>query len=206
LIDLANLVVKNFAVCSSPITRWSDLAFVFWKFAGIKHKLLVMRKTVLALVFAAVSCIVISASPVEPAPAIGTKIKKEWTKAGKGQLCMTHPAQLDPCFEHVFDGVQYKVAYNGQTRRVSYLSTSDSKFRTTDGLQVGSEIRVTEATVHAMPGWVVWGPTTSDGWRPIIGGFNGEVKLKDATLLKLWGQPGSGEGIAIIQGFSRGRL
>jgi hypothetical protein len=182
-----------------------DLAFVFWKFAGIEHKLLVMRKTVLALVFTAVSCIVVFAASHEPVPAIGAKIKKEGIKASKGQLCMTHPAQLDPCFEHVFDGVQYKVAYNGQTRRVSYLSTSDSKFRTADGLQVGSEFRVTEDKVKAMPGWEVWGPTTSDGWRPIIG-FNAEVKLKDGTLLKLNTNDGSGEGIAIIQGFSQGRL
>jgi hypothetical protein len=163
-----------------------------------------MRKTVLALVFTTVSCIVVSAA-LEPVPAIGAKIKREWIKAGKS-LCMTHAAQIDPCFEHVFDGVQYKVAYNGQTHRVSYLSTSDSKFRTVDGLHVGSEIRVAEDKVYAIPGWEAWGPTTSDGWRPIIG-FNSEIKLKDDTLLNLSGRiDGNREGIAIIQGFSRGRL
>jgi hypothetical protein len=165
-----------------------------------------VRNTIVLITLTILGCVVLSGAAPEPMPTIGTKVKKSWKKASKGQLCMTHAAQLDPCFDGVFDSVEYKVAYSEQTKRVSYVSTSDKRFRTADGLRVGNEIRVTEENVRAVPGWEIWAPTTSDGWRPIIG-FNAEVNLRDGTLLNIRGKrDGSKEGMATVQAFSRGRL
>ncbi|MDT8068765.1 MAG: hypothetical protein ROO76_11445 [Terriglobia bacterium] len=120
------------------------------------------------------------------------------------RLCMTHPAQLDPCFEHAFDGVLYTVAYDAQSKRVTYIYTKDRSFRTADGLKMGDEIAVSEKTVNAIPYWEIFGPSGSDGWKPIIG-FNGEVKLQDGSVLNLWGKKnGSSTGVATIEGFAKG--
>jgi len=117
---------------------------------------------------------------------------------------VTHPAQIDPCVERYFDGVRYTVAFSKETKRITYLCTEDEKFRTADGLRVGSEIAVSEEDVRAWPGWEIHGPTTSDGWRPLIG-WNLEVKLKDGSVLKLGGtHDGSSSGTAIVEAFVKG--
>jgi hypothetical protein len=102
-------------------------------------------------------------------PAIGAKFSKKWEVPAEPTLCMTHPAQMDPCVDRVFGGVKYQVAYSQATHLVSYLYTSDEKFRTMDGLKVGDLIPVTPETVRALPGWQIFAPTTPDGWRPIVG-------------------------------------
>jgi hypothetical protein len=118
---------------------------------------------------------------------------------------MTHPAQMDPCFERSFEGVRYTVAYSREMKLITYVYTEDHKFKTADGLKVGDEIAISEQNVRAWPGWEVHGPTTADGWRPLIG-WNGEVKLKDGSALNLWGKHnGSSRGTATILGFVRGR-
>jgi hypothetical protein len=120
-------------------------------------------------------------------------------------LCITHPAQMDPCFERSFNGVRYTVAYSRESKRITYVYTEDEKFKTTDGLRVGDEIPVSAQNVRAWPGWEIHGPTTADGWRPVIG-WNGEVKLKDGSALNLWGKhDGSSSGVTTILGFVKGR-
>jgi hypothetical protein len=159
----------------------------------------------LALLLTLAMCTAVRGRTPEQVPAIGTKLNKHWLTASEHELCMTNPAQLDPCFEQVFEGVRYRVAYSGKSKRVTYLTTSDGKFRTHSGLRVGDEIAISESTVRAWPGWEVHAPTTSDGWRPIIG-FNSEVKLKDGTVLNLREmQGGSITGAATISAFSKGR-
>jgi hypothetical protein len=152
----------------------------------------------------AMSAAVCARAP-EQVPAIGAKLNKHWLTAGEHELCMTSPAQLDPCFEQAFEGVRYRVAYSSKSKRVTYLTTSDGKFRTHSGLRVGDEIAISENTVRAWPGWEVHAPTTSDGWRPIVG-FNSEVKLKDGTVLNLREKQGVNiTGTATIGAFSKGR-
>ena len=87
----------------------------------------------------AMSAAVCARAP-EQVPAIGAKLNKHWLTAGEHELCMTSPAQLDPCFEQAFEGVRYRVAYSSKSKRVTYLTTSDGKFRTHSGLRVGDEI------------------------------------------------------------------
>ena len=133
------------------------------------------------------------------------KVPNEWSKKAKVKLCMTHPAQIDPCFERFFDGVRYTVAFSRETKRITYLYTEDEKFRTADDLRVGDEIAVSEENVRAWPGWQIHGPTTSDGWRPLIG-WDVEVKLKDGSVLNLRGKhDGSSSGTATILAFVKGR-
>jgi hypothetical protein len=166
----------------------------------------VKQLALIVLVVTIVSSPALNATPPEHLPAIGDKVKKQWLPADERMVCMTNPAQLDPCFERVFDGVQFLVAYRSKTRRVTYLFTSDERFQTADGIRVGDELRVTEANVQAVPGWEVYASTTRDGWRPIIG-LNDEVKLKDGTNLKIrYLRDGSESGSATITGFSRGRF
>ena len=158
----------------------------------------------LALLVAALSCVAGGSSTVERVPQLGTKVKNQWVRRNEVGLCQTALAQLDDCFKYTFDGVTYSVAYN-KHKRVVYLFTADDKFRTADGLKVGDEITISEKTAEGMPGYEIWAPTTSDGWRPIIG-FN-EVKLKDETILNYhWPGTHDGEstsGIAKILGFSK---
>jgi hypothetical protein len=149
--------------------------------------------------------ILATVSASEQLPTIGMKIPNQWSKKAKVKLCVTHPAQIDPCFERSFGEVRYTLAYSSQTRRVTYLYTEDEHFRTADGLKVGDEIAISEENVRAWPGWQIHGPTTSDGWRPVIGG-DGEVKLNNGSMLNLRGKhDGSGSGTTTILGFVKGR-
>ena len=140
----------------------------------------------------------------EQPPSLGTKFKKSW-KAGKEQtLCMTGSSQLDPCVALAFDGIKYQIAYREETHRVTYVYTSDEKFRTVDGLKVGDEIPVSRETVRALPGWLAFAATTRDGWRPVVGYDGLQIKLKNGTVLDLTGSGATQSGISVILGFSKG--
>ena len=121
-------------------------------------------------VFAMLALFVTSTTALskEP-PAIGSPLKKRWAVGQQRTVCMTHSAQLDPCVELQVEGIKYQIAYREQTHRVSYLRTSDNKFRTTDGLKVGDSIPVSPKSVRAFPGWEIHAPKTPDGWSPIVG-------------------------------------
>jgi hypothetical protein len=141
----------------------------------------------------------------EQLPAVGTKFKKKWRLGNDPAVCMTQPAQLDPCVERVFDGIKYQIAYSEKTHRVSYLYTADEKFRTADGLKIGDAIPVTRDNVRALPGWQIYAPTTRDGWRPIIGYDLLQIKLKDGTVLDLASKEEQIKtAAAVILGFSKG--
>ena len=77
------------------------------------------------------------AAIAEQPSTLGSKFNKK-RAAGKEEnvICMTHPAQLDPCVEQIFNGIEFRVAYSGLTHRVSYLYTDDLNFRTAGGLRV----------------------------------------------------------------------
>ena len=105
----------------------------------------------------------------ESPPAVGARFKKGWAAGKERVVCMTQPAQLDPCVERVFDGVNYQVAYSEQKHRVTYLHTNDEKFRTAEGLKIGDSIPISQETLRAWPGWEMRAPMTGDGWWPIVG-------------------------------------
>jgi len=141
----------------------------------------------------------------EQLPNIDAKFKKAWKEGKQSKLCMTSSAQLDPCVDRVFDGITYQIAYRKATNRVTYVYTSDEKFRTIDGFKVGDSIPVSRDTVWGQPGWLSFAATTRDGWRPVVGYDGLHIKLKDGTVLNLTGTEGLKSGIAAILGFSKSR-
>lgn len=138
----------------------------------------------------------------EQIPEIGDQVNSKWVGRSR-ELCVTHSAQLDPCFEHSFNGIRFTVAYNDGTKKISYVSTMDQKFMTADALRIGSEIDVSSDTVIAFPGWQIFARPSADGWWPVIG-FADTVKLKDGTVLKLWNKQGSERGTAVVEAFAKG--
>src|SRR6266700_3465143 len=74
---------------------------------------------------------------------IGAVVPRQLLRAGSksAELVMTQSAQLDPCFQYQSEGVKYTIAFSEKSRKISYIHTEDSKFRTSDGLQVGSSIQ-----------------------------------------------------------------
>lgn len=96
-------------------------------------------------------------------------------------VCMTHPAQLDPCFVTKLRGIDFTVAYGKNTHKITYIHTRDLKFTTSDGVKIGGFVDVEESSLHMWPGWEIVGPRTRDGWYPLLG-FNSEVVvMKGAT-------------------------
>lgn len=138
----------------------------------------------------------------EQAPKIGAEMNRKWIQGDGHNLCMTHPAQLDPCVQQLFDGVRYTIGYSKETRRVTYLYTDDKNFRTADGLKVGDSIPISDDSVRALPGWHVEAPITRDGWRPILG-YDQKIKLRDGTVLNLRDKDSKKSGTAIILGFCK---
>src|SRR5689334_23197699 len=63
-------------------------------------------------------------------------------KDEESQLIATHPSQLRPYIKRSVGGVEYIVAYDEDTRRIRYIQTNDKAFRSTNGLHVGAEIKV----------------------------------------------------------------
>jgi len=140
----------------------------------------------------------------EQPPKIGAKFNKSWKKGKQSNLCLTSSAQIDPCVDRVLDGIKYQIAYREETHRVTYVYTSDEKFRTIDGLKVGDSIPVSRDTVRGQPGWQSYAATTRDGWWPVVGYDGLQIELKDGTVLDLTGTQGLKSGIAVILGFSKG--
>jgi hypothetical protein len=140
----------------------------------------------------------------EQPPTMGARFKKKWAAGKEASLCLSEPAQLDPCVGQGFDGVDYQIAYRERTHRVSYVFTADKKFRTVDGLKVGDSVPVSQQTVVGLPGWHLCAPVTRDGWCPIIGYDDPQIKLNNGAVLDLGHkeQQASG-GMAVILGFSK---
>lgn len=65
--------------------------------------------------------------------------------------CRTYDNHHDPCTEIDLDHVRYTVAWNAQTKDVTYLFTSDRNLVTSNGLSVGGTCRVTGSAGQADP-------------------------------------------------------
>jgi len=122
------------------------------------------------------------ASEIKPEP--GTVLPAKVVPKQNHHLYMTHSAQLRPFIEREIAGIKYILAYDENTRVITYVYTADEKFET-DGLRVGSYIEVDDEQTIACPGWEIRGPASKDGWQPLIG-FNSEMTVrkggKDVTI------------------------
>jgi hypothetical protein len=113
---------------------------------------------------------------------VGSRLKSaQVPKVSKNQ-CAATPSQSYPCLLDVsLNGVRFSViGYDPKTRRIRYLITSDEHFVTQDGLRVGAFVEIAEDKVLSIHGWHIYGPTTRDGWRTLIGTTLFEEKLHPA--------------------------
>ena len=112
----------------------------------------------------------------------------------ESQLIATHPSQLRPYIKRTVSGIEYIVAYDEDTRRIKYIQTNDKAFRSTNGLQVGAEIKVSEEQVSGgCCGWYTFGGRTPDGW---------DIIIADDVVVSPW-QKGEIR-IVMISGFKKG--
>lgn len=165
-----------------------------------------MRRHLLSIIAVLCSFSAANSQQGDKLPHIGSELDKHTVTLAEKQrqVCMTSPAQLDPCFERTYGGVKFTVAYRNETKKVTYIFTTDEKFRTKDGLKVLDEIPVTEESIREWLGWQVEAAATSDGWVPVISDFDMKVKLTDGTLLNLPGEhEGSSSGKAVIRAFGK---
>jgi hypothetical protein len=112
-------------------------------------------------------------------PEIGSKLSKKDIPADPTELWMTHPVQMRPFITRTIDDVKYVIAYDEEMRRVRYITTSDSNFKTRNGLSIGQFVEVSPSQISAFPGWEVHAPLTKDGWIPVIGFLNRVTILSD---------------------------
>lgn len=93
-------------------------------------------------------------------------------------LYMTHSAQFRPFIEREIVGIKYVIAYDEKSRIIKYISTTDKKFKSADGLQVGSYVEVDNEQMSVYPGWEIRGPEDTEGWQPLVG-FDSKVTVLD---------------------------
>ena len=113
---------------------------------------------------------------------IGSQIDSMYISKSTGHL-YTGPSQIRPCFEIIVDGIKYTVAFDKSTLKIKYIFTSDKNFETSNGLKVGSEIKVLKKEVKIFRGWNVYSGKTDDGWDQLIG-INFQLEYRDGTKVK----------------------
>lgn len=67
-----------------------------------------------------------------------------FTSAKHEKECRTGADHRDPCTEVAIGGIRYTIAWDAQTKDVTYLFTDDRALVTDSGLSVGSTCRVIE--------------------------------------------------------------
>jgi hypothetical protein len=142
-------------------------------------------------------------------PEIGEKLReKNIPKSASHNVCVTQAAQTYLCFDTLIGGVTYTIAFDENNKnRVTYISTSDPKFTTADGYKVGDEIEFPRSQLQVNPYLEIYGPTTLDGWRPIVGlDLGPQEPGKDSKAINVWGNTGKGDLIKTkIGGFSKAK-
>jgi hypothetical protein len=185
-----------------------DLALILCHLErSLLHRTLIMKRIAeLALLFLLSQPMFAALTRV---PEIGEKLRrKDIPKSASHNMCVTHAAQADPCFDTLIGGIEYTIAFGDKGHRVTYISTSDPKFKTADGHKVGDEIEFPRSQLHGSSYWEIYGPTTQDGWRPIVGFDLGplEPTEKNGTKIDLRGNAGKGDPVkTTIGSFSKGK-
>ncbi len=124
---------------------------------------------------------------------IGERLPRELTLTSYPRLCTTAPGQTDPCRTLTVKNVDYTVAWNAETRTITYIYTEDPTFKTEDNVEVGTKLVLTEKDIKAYPGWLIVSAPTKDGWLPVVGRGNnlpkpdasGKVKVEILAFAKM---------------------
>jgi hypothetical protein len=81
---------------------------------------------------------------IDHLPALGSPAPDALIAADKkDKLCRTGPDHRDPCAEVQIDKIRYTIAWNAQTKNVTYIFTDDRSLVTDSGLSVGGTCLVT---------------------------------------------------------------
>jgi len=75
-------------------------------------------------------------------PQLGSPLPSDLATADKPKFCRTGGDHLDPCSEVEIGGVRYTIAWDEQSKAVTYLYTDDHHIVTDNGLAVGNDLRV----------------------------------------------------------------
>ncbi len=88
-----------------------------------------------------------------------------------------------PFIEYYEGGIRFWIAYDKRSHKITYLSTSDTDFRTEDGYKIGDRIVLDISQVTIEEGWEVYGPKTKDGWHPVFGRNNNKRTQTQQTIV-----------------------
>lgn len=89
----------------------------------------------------------ISALPKLGAPVPATLL----TTDKKEKRCRTDASREDPCMEVEIADIHYTIAWDADTKAITYLFTDDHHVVTDNGLAVGNSLRVADASGSADP-------------------------------------------------------
>lgn len=117
---------------------------------------------------------------------VGAKVPRKYVGDGSSLLA-TSASQLRPYIKKTIHKVDYLIAYEKGTRKISYIFTDDD-FRNSEGMRVGNEITVLWKQIEILGYFQLRGPAGKDGWQPVIGGFTafeGDYLEKAETVGKI---------------------
>jgi hypothetical protein len=106
--------------------------------------------TLLPLLALPVCFLLLPASPahaqLKNVPQLGSPLPASLNTADKHEKrCHTADVHLDPCTEVEIGNVRYTIAWDEQTKAITYLFTADPHILTDNGLAVGNSLRVADA-------------------------------------------------------------
>ena len=93
------------------------------------------------------ACALFLIAPTAPAqinslPQLGAPVPASLVSTDHEKRCHTGTSQVDPCTDVRIADIRYTIAWDAQTKAVTYLFTDDPKLVTDNGLAVGNSIRV----------------------------------------------------------------
>lgn len=102
----------------------------------------------------------------------GKKLPKKYVR-DTANLFATDAAQTRPYIEVTIGQVDYDIAYEKETRKIKYIQTNDTDFKTSNGLRVGDEISILGKDIEILDYFQFRAPAGKDGWQPVIYGSMG---------------------------------
>jgi len=110
-----------------------------------------MQRSLLPGVLLLTACALLLTAPAAPAqikslPQLGAPVPASLVPPASDKHCRTSNSQVDPCAEVEIGGFRYTIAWDAQTKNVTYLFTDDPHIVTDNGLAVGNSIRVRPET------------------------------------------------------------
>jgi hypothetical protein len=132
-------------------------------------------------------------------PSLGSSVPKQViTARTRGQHCLTDVNHHDPCASVKIRGVLFTVAWDEQTKVVTYLFTADHRLVTDSELGVGGGCRLVDEAgkpdvVVRYMGWLI-----TPAWTDTVRDFSGDA-IWYAALRRDAPQSENGRVVAFVQ-------